>query len=71
MQKLFPQSSTNLNSSQPSQHSAGKQEQDWKRQLIEHDIRLQNAKIQMIELQNENKLAEMRELLFDLQDKNQ
>ena len=27
-----------------------KQESDWKRQLIEHDIRLQNAKLQMIEL---------------------
>ena len=43
-----------------------RQESDWKRQLIEHDIRLQNAKLQMIELQHENKLAEMRELLYDL-----
>ena len=48
-----------------------RQESDWKRQLIEHDIRLQNAKLQMVELQHENKMSEMRELLFDLQDKNQ
>ena len=48
-----------------------RQESDWKRQLIEHDIRLQNAKLQMMELQHENKMSEMRELLFDLQDKNQ
>lgn len=54
----------------PSHLSAGKQESDWKRQLIEHDIRLQNAKLQMIELQHENKLVEMREMLYDLQDKN-
>ena len=27
-----------------------RQESDWKRQLIEHDIRLQNAKLQMVEL---------------------
>ena len=49
-----------------SQLTAVRQESDWKRQLIEHDIRLQNAKLQMIELQHENKLAEMRELLYDL-----
>lgn len=58
-------------SNQFSASQQNKQESDWKRQLIEHDIRLQNAKLQMIELQHENKLAEMRELLHDLQDKNQ
>ena len=69
--KLFEQSSLDLTTGRASHISAGKQESDWKRQLIEHDIRLQTAKMQMIELQNENKLAEMRELLYDLQDRNQ
>ena len=49
--KLYEQSSANLSTAgRHSQINAGKQESDWKRQLIEHDIRLQNAKLQMIEL---------------------
>lgn len=51
-------------------HTTKAQEQLWKRQLIEHDIRLQNAKLQVQELQYENKIADMRQLLQELADKN-
>jgi hypothetical protein len=46
-------------------------EQLWKRQLIEHDIRLQNAKLQVQELQFENKLADMRQQLTEMAEKSQ
>lgn len=39
--------------------------------MIEQDIRLQNAKLQVQELQFENKLADMRQLLSEMAEKNQ
>jgi hypothetical protein len=34
-------------------------EPGWKRKLIEHDIKLQNVKLEMMELRYENMSAEM------------
>ena len=45
-------------------------ESNWKRQLIEQDIRLQNAKLQVIELRHENKTAELRQTIDELEAKN-